>query len=81
LLRRHALAKVSLVMGVQRSPTASDFDPVSEGTRYRLVPAISLAVWDGVCRESTLDDGQRDEQQARLRFHEVAARIAAGRRS
>jgi len=54
-------------MGVLRSPTASDFDPVSEGTRYRLVAAISLAVWDGVCRESTLDDGQRDEQQARQR--------------
>lgn len=67
--------------GVLRSPSTSDFDPVIEGTRYHLVPAISLAVWDGVCRESTLDDGQRDEQQARRRFHQVAARIAAGRRS
>lgn len=65
---------------VRRSPTASDFDPVSEGTRYRLAAAISLAVWDGVCRESTHDDGERDEQQARLRFHQVAARIGAGRR-
>lgn len=68
-------------MGARRSPTTSDFDPVSEGTRYRLAAAISRAVWDGVCRESTHDDGQRDEQQARLRFHQVAARIAAGRRS
>jgi hypothetical protein len=68
-------------MGVLRSPSISEFDPVSEGTRYRLVAAISLAVWDGVCQESTLDDGQCDEEQARLRFHEVAARIAAGRRS
>lgn len=68
-------------MEARRSPTTSDFDPVSEGTRYRLAAAISLAVWDGVCRESTHDDGQRDEQQARLRFHQVAARIAAGRRS
>jgi hypothetical protein len=68
-------------MGLRRSPSTSEFDPVTEGTRYHLVPAISLAVWDGVCQESTLDDGQRDEQQARLRFHQVAARIAAGRRS
>ena len=80
MLRRHALAKVSLTMAVRRSSTTSDFDPVSEGTRYHLVAAISLAVWDGVCREST-HDGQRDEQQARLRFHEVAARIAASGRS
>jgi len=65
-------------MGVRRS-LVTEFDPVREGTRYRLVPAISLAVWDGVCRESTHDDGQRDEQQARQRFHQVAARIAAGR--
>lgn len=68
-------------MGVRLSPTTTEFDPVSEGTRYRLVAAISLAVWDGVCRESTHDDGERDEQQARLRFHQVAARIAAGRRA
>ena len=68
-------------MGVRQSPSTADFDPVSEGTRYHLAAAISLAVWDGVCRESTLDDGQRDEQQARERFHQVAARMAAGRRS
>jgi hypothetical protein len=68
-------------MGVLRPPTESDFDPVLEGTRYRLVAAISLAVWDGVCREATHDDGRCDEQQARRRFHQVAARIAAGRRS
>ena len=68
-------------MVVRQSPSTTDFDPVSEGTRYHLVAAISLAVWDGVCRESTLDDGLRDEQQARRRFHQVAARIAAGRRS
>ena len=68
-------------MGVRQPPTASDFDPDSEGTRYRLAAAISLAVWDGVCRESTHGDGKRDEQQARLRFHQVSARIGAGRRA
>ena len=68
------------MIGARRSP-ASDFDPIREGTRYRLAAAISLAVWDGVCRESTHDDGQRDEQQARRRFHQVAASIAAGRRA
>jgi hypothetical protein len=66
-------------MGVRQSPSATDFDPVREGTRYRLVAAISLAVWDGVCRESTHDDGWRDEQEAQRRFHQVAARIGAGR--
>lgn len=66
-------------MGVLRS-TVSDFDPVIEGTRYRLVAAVSRAVWDGVCRESTHQDGQCDEQQAQRRFHQVAARIASGRR-
>ncbi|HEX3759155.1 MAG TPA: hypothetical protein VHW23_10630 [Kofleriaceae bacterium] len=64
---------------MRQSPSATEFDPVHEGTRYRLVAAISLAVWDGVCRESTHDDGQRDEQEARRRFHQVAARIGAGR--
>lgn len=66
--------------GVRCSPT-SEFDPIREGTRYRLVAAISLAVWDGVCRESTQVDGRRDEQRARQRFHQVAARIGAGRRA
>jgi hypothetical protein len=68
-------------MGVRRSPVVSDFDPITEGTRYRLIAAVSLAVWDGVCRETTHSDGHRDEQQARQRFHQIAARIGAGRRS
>lgn len=68
-------------MGVRCSPTTSEFDPILEGTRYRLVAAISLAVWDGVCRESTHVDGRRDEQRARRRFHQVAARIATCRRT
>ena len=68
-------------MGVRQSPSATDFDPVREGTRYRLVAAISLAVWDGVCRESTHVDGRCDEQRARRRFHQVAARIGACRRA
>jgi len=38
-------------------------------------------VWDGVCRESTQIDGRRDEQRAQRRFHQVAARIGAGRRA
>jgi hypothetical protein len=67
-------------MGVRCSPP-SEFDPIREGTRYRLVAAISLAVWDGVCREATQVDGRRDEQRARRRFHQVAARIGAGRRA
>jgi hypothetical protein len=67
-------------MGVPRS-SVSDFDPVIEGTRYRLVAAVSRAVWDGVRLESTHDDGHCDEQQAQRRFHQVAARIAGGRRT
>jgi hypothetical protein len=66
-------------MGVLRS-SISDFDPVIEGTRYRLVAAVLRAVWDGVRRESTHHDGRCDEQQAQQRFHQVAARIAGGRR-
>jgi hypothetical protein len=53
-----------------------DFDPVAEGDRHRLAAHVSRAIWERVCRE-VVDAGERDEQQLRLRFHQVAARVAA----
>lgn len=37
----------------------------------------SLALWERVCMEATDSAGRRDEEQARWRFHDLAARIAA----
>lgn len=56
---------------------ARDFDPVAEGARYRLRPAVAQAIWDGAQRAASDASGRRDEWQARQRFHAVAARVMA----
>jgi Domain of unknown function (DUF4157) len=56
---------------------AGDFDPIAEGEKYALAPAVSLAVWNRARREATDARGECDEMRARERFHEFAARIAA----
>lgn len=56
---------------------SNDFDPVAEGSRYRLAPAVSLEIWTRVCAELTDRNSGRNEEQARRRFREVAARVAA----
>jgi hypothetical protein len=53
------------------------FDPVAEGARHDLRPAVAREIWDGACSEATDPDGQRDEWQARQRFHAVVARVMA----
>lgn len=52
------------------------FDPVVEGSRYRLAATVSTAIWERIVRESNGSGGQRDEELARQRFHHVAARVA-----
>jgi Domain of unknown function (DUF4157) len=66
--------------GDDRDPArvrARDFDPIAEGEKYALAPAVSLAVWNRARREATDARGECDEMRARERFHEFAARIAA----
>ena len=52
------------------------FDPVVEGSRYGLSQKLSLAIWERVCAEATDPSGQPDLEQAKRRFHAIAARIA-----
>jgi hypothetical protein len=56
---------------------AQEFDPVKEGEKYRLSPAVSLAIWNHALRESTDARGELDEPRARNSFHDLAARIVA----
>ena len=53
------------------------FDPIVDGAHYRLPPALLLAIWDRACADATDRADRRDEEQARRRFHDLAARIAA----
>jgi len=53
------------------------FDPVVEGTRYRLPPDLLLAIWERVRADETDSAGRHSEEAARRRFHELAVRIAA----
>ena len=53
------------------------FDPVVEGARHALGRELSLAIWGRVSADATDSAGRRDMGQARQRFHEFAARIAA----
>ncbi len=54
-----------------------DFDPVTEGERYRLSSEVSLAIWERVSGEAMDGTGQHSEQQAQQGFHRVAARVTA----
>src|ERR1041384_7458786 len=53
------------------------FDPVVAGDRYGLDRALSLAIWERVRIDATDAAGRCDTEQAKQRFHELAARIAA----
>jgi len=61
----------------QRPREREQFDPIVEGARYCLSSELSLAIWKRVCNDATDSAGRRDEEQARQRFHELAARLAA----
>jgi hypothetical protein len=62
---------------IERERGRSGFDPVAEGSRYRLDRELSLAIWTRACAEIHDSAGRHDVEQARRRFHEIAARIAA----
>jgi len=54
-----------------------EFDPIREGEKYRLSPAVSRAIWDHALRESTDARGTCDEALAQSCFHDLASRVAA----
>jgi hypothetical protein len=62
---------------IERERERAEFDPIAEGSRYRLDRELSLAIWTRVCAEIQESAGRHDAEQARRRFHELAARIAA----
>jgi hypothetical protein len=62
---------------IERERGRAGFDPVAEGSRYRLDRERSLAIWTRACAEIHDSAGRHDVEQARSRFHELAARIAA----
>ncbi len=53
------------------------FNPIREGERYGLSRELSLAIWKRVSEDATDTFGRRSEDQARERFHDLAARISA----
>ena len=67
---------------LERSRERDRFDPIHEGERHGLSRELSLAIWKRVSSDATDTFGRRNEERARERFHELAARIAArgGRR-
>jgi uncharacterized protein DUF4157 len=66
---------------LQRPLERVRFDPQAEGVRYGLSRDITLAIWERACADATDSIGRCDEHRARLRFGELAGRIAAdGRR-
>jgi hypothetical protein len=62
---------------LERQGARDRFDPVREGDRHRLSREMSIAIWERVCAETTDGSGQRDVEQAKRRFHEIAALVAA----
>lgn len=60
-----------------REPDREWFDPIVEGARHRLSRELSLAIWQQVRTDATDSAGRCDVEQARRRFHEIAARVAA----
>jgi hypothetical protein len=60
-----------------REGKQDDFDPITEGARYGLSRELSLAIWERVCLDATDSAGRHDVEQARRRFHKLAARLAA----
>jgi len=62
---------------LERQRDRGTFDPVAEGSRYRLSRELALAIWAHVCADVSDSAGRHDAAQAQRRFHELAARIAA----
>ncbi|MGH7633149.1 MAG: DUF4157 domain-containing protein, partial [Gemmatimonadaceae bacterium] len=62
---------------IERERDRAGFDPTAEGSRYRLDRELSLAIWTRACADIRESAGRHDAEQARRRFHELAARIAA----
>jgi hypothetical protein len=62
---------------LERPRQQDQFDPLLEGDRYDLSRELALAIWKRVCADAADSSGRRDEEQARQRFHGLAARIAA----
>ncbi|HET7501973.1 MAG TPA: DUF4157 domain-containing protein [Kofleriaceae bacterium] len=59
------------------SRRAIPFDPVVEGARHGLPRELSLALWKLVREEGATAPEQADLERAELRFHELAAQLAA----
>lgn len=53
------------------------FDPELEGSRHGLSRELSLALWERVRADATDGDGRCNMDEARRRFHQLAARLAA----
>jgi hypothetical protein len=71
-------AKARWIRGAERAGDRDRdaFDPAIEGGRYRLARELSLTLWDRICVAATDAAGRLDVEQARRRFHALAARIA-----
>jgi hypothetical protein len=55
------------------------FDPVVEGARYRLSPELLHAMWARAVADASESDGRDREDDARARFHQLAASVASGK--
>ncbi|HEY0991223.1 MAG TPA: DUF4157 domain-containing protein, partial [Kofleriaceae bacterium] len=62
---------------IERTQVRDTFDAVLAGARHGLPPELALAIWDRVRVDATDASGRQDLDQARQRFHEIAARVAA----
>ena len=60
-----------------REPGRGPFDPVFEGARHGLSRDLALTLWQHACAEATDASGRRDDDLARRRFYQLAARLAA----
>src|SRR5262245_65149673 len=62
---------------IERTQVRDTFDAVLAGARHGLPPELALAIWDRVRADATDASGREDLDQARRRFHDIAARVAA----
>jgi Domain of unknown function (DUF4157)/Novel toxin 15 len=62
---------------LERQRERDRFDPIVEADRYGLSRDLALAIWERACTDATDRNGRCDTEQAKRRFHQIAARIAA----
>jgi len=65
---------------LDRRVVQDPFDPLVEGARHGLTRELSLAIWERVRGDGAGDvegHNDRDTDEARRRFHEVASRVAS----